>query len=265
VIDLHNHVLPGLDDGPGTAASALALARLAAGEGTTTLVATPHVNRRYGVDPLVIEPAVAELRRTFEEQGLEIELVAGAELSLQRLDTLDEAQLQAVAIGESNAILLECPFSSPAGALEPALAELQDQGFRVVLAHPERCPGLLSEPRLLARLVAAGAWCSITAGSLAGDFGRLPRETAMQMLRDGLVHNIASDAHDHEGRPPSLRRGLAAASAVLPGFEPLGSWLVSDGAAAILSGGEPSERPVLASPPEPQQRGRGWPWRRGRP
>lgn len=262
MIDLHNHVLPGFDDGPGTVASAIALAKAAAAEGTTTLVATPHVNRRYGVDPLTIDAAVVELRGELERADVKLELIAGAELSLQRLDTLDEAQLQAVLLGEGNAVLLECPFASPASALEPALAELQEKGLRVVLAHPERCPGLQSEPRLLSRLVAAGAWCSITAGSLAGDFGRIPRDFALEMLRENLVHNIASDAHDHDGRPPSLRRGLAAASVELPGFEPLGSWLVNDGAAALLCGDEPSSRPLLASSPKPQPRG--WRWRRAR-
>jgi protein-tyrosine phosphatase len=261
VIDLHNHVLPGLDDGPGTIAAAIALARLVVADGTATLVATPHVNGRYGLDPLVIASAVEALRGEFERAGLDLELVAGAELSVQRLDTLDETQLQAVRLGDGNAVLLECPFGSAAGALEPALAELQARGLRVVLAHPERCPGLMAEPKLLARLVDAGAWCSITAGSLTGEFGRRQKAFALEMLRGGLVHNIASDAHDHEGRPPRLLRGLSAASGEIPGFEPLGRWLVNDAPAAILSGGEPPPRPLVSST-KPARWSRGWPWSR---
>jgi protein-tyrosine phosphatase len=251
VIDLHNHVLPGLDDGPGTVAASVAMARAAAAEGTTVLCATPHVDLTYGLDPLMFAPLVELVRDELDRAGVEIELLGGAELSLRRLHTLDEAQLDALRLGGGPAVLLECPFRAPVTALEPAFHELTAHGLRVVLAHPERSPGLVAQPALLRRLVAAGAWCSITAASLCGGFGRSARTFAFELLREELVHNIASDAHDHAGRPPSLRAALAAGTRELDGFGPLFDWLVQDAPAAILEGHDPPPRPPLPQ----QQRG----------
>jgi protein-tyrosine phosphatase len=244
VIDLHNHVLPGLDDGPGTVAAALALAANAAAEGTTRLLATPHVDERYGLDPLLIAPAVAALSDELKRAGVAIELLTGAELSVRRMGTLDATQLDCLRLGGGPFVLLECPFQAPPSLLAPAIAELGSAGLRVILAHPERCPGLIKRPEILRALVADGALCSITAGSLTGAFGSTPQQFAYELLCEGLVHNIASDAHDHVGRPPALRAGLQAGATALKGFEPLGEWLVDAAPAAIVDGKELPPRPA---------------------
>jgi protein-tyrosine phosphatase len=123
----------------------------------------------------------------------------------------------------------------------------------VLLAHPERCPGFQHDPGALRRLVERGVLCSITSSTLTGAFGRLPCRFAFALLSDGLVHNIASDAHDAERRPPDLRPGLAATAARLDGFDARAAWLTQAVPAAILSGAP------LPDPPAPLPR---YGWRR---
>jgi protein-tyrosine phosphatase len=236
MIDLHVHVLPAVDDGPARVEDAIALARAVVAAGTTTVVATPHVDHRYGVDPRRVGAAVRRLAERLRGEGVALDVRPGAEVSLVRCGELDRDELAAASLGGAGWVLLESPHA-PAGALlEPAVLRLQALDFRVLLAHPERAPDFLDAPRSLARLVELGAACSITAGSLIGRFGHAPRDLALAMLEDGLVHNVASDAHDDRGRSPALRPGLEAAERRARGVGELAAWLTEDVPAAVLAG-----------------------------
>jgi protein-tyrosine phosphatase len=213
MIDLHCHVLPGLDDGPPTLADSLALCRTAAETGTTTMVATPHVSAEWPRNsPLVIAAGVSRLADALREEGVALEIVNGAEVALTSAALLSDEELGSYHLGAGPWLLIECPRSASAAGFDRILFSLQERGHGIVLAHVERCPAFLREPEALEGFVAAGMLGSITAGALIGRFGRTVQRFAEQLVRDGLVHNIASDAHDIARRPPGLGLDLKAAS-----------------------------------------------------
>lgn len=234
MIDLHCHVLPGIDDGPKTIEGSVAIARAAAGAGTRILLATPHVSRRYDNRAAAIARLTEELNARLADEAIALKVRAGAEIAMTRLAELEAAELARLGLdGGGRWLLVEPPFSAVASALPGLVEDLQDRGHRVVLAHPERCHAFQREPRLLQVLVRGGAVTSITAGSLTGRFGETVRRFATQLAWDGLVHNVASDAHDVGERPPSILPELAQA-----GLGPLAHWLTDAVPAAILDGEE---------------------------
>lgn len=251
MIDLHCHVLPGLDDGPETVEGSLALARAALAAGTTTLLATPHINRRYEIGPTHVRAELDAFRQRLVRERIELDVRMGGEISCGRLASLPPEQLEMLRLGDGPYVLLEAPLSSGLETLPSAVERLQRDGYGVLLAHPERSPGFQRDPAKLRELVDRGALCSITATSLSGRFGRVPCRFAFTLLRMGLVHDIASDAHDAYRRPPDLREGLAAAGAQMRDFDEHATWLTQTVPAAILAGSPLPPRPALP-------RGRWW-------
>jgi protein-tyrosine phosphatase len=233
VIDLHCHVLAGIDDGPRTIEDSLAMARAAARAGTRTIVATPHVNWRYANTAQDIARTVAQLNERVAADGLSLEVLPGAEIALTRIADIDPAELRRLALAANGWLLVEPPFTPAASGLDTILVQLQRQGHRIVLAHPERCPAFQRHPAMLEELVRGGILASITAGSLVGHFGAEPRRFALALLRQGLAHNVASDAHDELDRGPGIADELEQA-----GLSPLSDWLTCEVPGAILAGAE---------------------------
>jgi protein-tyrosine phosphatase len=254
VIDLHSHVLPGIDDGPAAVEGSLALARAAVAQGTDTLVATPHVNSRYPNDADTIAGLVRHLAERLEAEGIALELLAGAEIAVTRVAEIEPSQLHRLALGGGPWLLVEPPFTSVVAGLDSIVRDLLRRGHRVLLAHPERCPAFRRDPRMLESLVRDGVLTSITAGSLTGRFGSEVRRFARRLMEAEVVHNVASDAHDDSGRPPSIAEALQAA-----GVGPLGDWLTEEVPAAILAGDEIPPRPSLTFA---AARPRRWSWHR---
>jgi protein-tyrosine phosphatase len=248
VIDLHAHILPGVDDGPDSLEESVALARAAVAAGTRVLAATSHVSHMFPCDPAIFPERLADVRRALEAEGVPLDVVAGGELAPSRLVDLDQAALRALSLGGGPYLLVECPFSPVSAELEPLVFELQQAGWRVLLAHPERSAAFHRAPDRLARLVDGGALVQVTAGSLAGQFGETARRFSLDLLRDELVHVLASDAHDAIDRPPGQTAGLARAERELGGIDALAEWLTEDVPAAILSGDALPPRPPLERP-----------------
>lgn len=235
-VDLHAHVLPGVDDGPADLEGTFALARAAVASGTSRIVATPHVNENRFIAPEAIRPAVDEVNRRLGEEGIALQVEAGAEIALSRLLDLSEEELGLLRLGGGPYLLLECPFAMVAGDFEPLVYEAQARGHRVLLAHPERCPTFQQDPDRLARLVDAGALVQLTAGALRGVFGTRTREFAVRMLREDLVHVMASDAHDAVRRPPGLAGALEHAQRAVPGILAREAWMTEAVPSAVLDG-----------------------------
>ena len=252
MIDLHAHILPGLDDGPETLDRAVAMARAAVAAGTTRLATTSHINRGFGLTPADLQAAGAALNAQLTKHGIALELLAGGEISPNRLPELDDATLHHLTLGGGPYVLLECPFAPVDNRMDAMVADLQDRGFHVLLAHPERSPTFQRDPARLARLTERSALAQVTTGSFKGDFGEVPRRAALAMLDGGIVHVLASDAHDAVHRPPGLR---AAASAI--DDEQL-DWMARAAPAAILAGEPLPERPPHRPPKGVRRRLRAW-------
>jgi protein-tyrosine phosphatase len=200
------------------------------------VVATPHVSPRFPTHPDTIAGGVAEIQAAARTAGVAVELLAGAEVALEPALELPDDVLRRLTLAGSSCLLLECPLTASVGpSFERCVADLQARGYRVLLAHPERAPALLDRPQRLRALVSGGALCSITAASLTGDFGPGPRWYALELLRDGLVHSVDSDAHDAERRPPGLREGLLAAAEVLPEVAARAGWYMTRAPEALLA------------------------------
>jgi protein-tyrosine phosphatase len=253
MIDLHCHVLPGIDDGPATLEESVAMARVAAQQGTRTIVATPHVNLRFPNRAPEIADAVEALNRRLRSDGVELEVRQGAEIALVGLHQLGDGELAALGLGANRWLLIECPFTVAIEAFAAAIRKLQELGHSIVLAHPERSAGFHRQRDVLAALVDEGVLTSITASSLIGGFGREPRRMAFEMLSHGLVHNVASDAHDPIHRSPQLAAPLASV-----GLQNQLEWLTEAVPAAILAGSDPPPRPEGEPIVDPEARG----WRR---
>lgn len=246
MIDLHSHVLPGLDDGARSLDEAVELARQASLGGVTALAATPHVRDDWPTTPEQMERGVAELRDELARSDVALEIVPGGELALGRLGTLTTDELRRFTYGQAGKYaLVECPYFGSPLELIPAIRALREDGLTSIVAHPERNPDVAQRPSRVASLIEVGALMQLTAASVDGALGRAPRETAFSLLELGLAHMIASDAHG-----PHIREaGLASAAEAL-GDDWLALFLTEDAPAAVLAG----ER--VGAPPRRRRRRR---------
>jgi protein-tyrosine phosphatase len=257
VIDLHCHILAGIDDGPVTIEGSLQLARAASAAGIDTIVATPHVSERYRNDSDTIAQLVAELNTRLRGEEIAVEVRPGAEIALTRAVEMTSEQLAELGLGGPGGwLLIEPPFTPAADGIDTIVLDIASRGHRIVVAHPERCPAFQRNRAMLETLVSTGALVSITASSLAGRFGQTARHFAMELARDGLMHNVASDAHDHLVRAPSIAAELREAR-----LQGLAEWLTVQVPGAVLDGEEIPRIPgdVLAQlSPRPASRSRWW-------
>jgi protein-tyrosine phosphatase len=239
VIDLHCHLLPGVDDGPATPVDAVALARAFVAAGITRVAATPHVAPEYPNTAEVIDAAWLGLVTELGRERVPLEVVAGAELDLLHVQALSDEELGRLRLGAHGPLLVECPFSPLVPHFESLVVGLLDAGHRVLLAHPERSPAFLRDPELLRRLVGAGAMSSLTGASFGGRFGRTAQQYACWAVDEALAHDLATDAHDLSRRPPVLDSPLEAA-----GYGWATEWLTREAPAAILAGDALPDRPA---------------------
>lgn len=206
MIDLHFHCLPGIDDGPDTWDAAVALCRRAAEEGTTSIVATPHVLRDGWLN---------EDQRDRDELILKLNTLLGGVPAIlpgcEFFYSYDAPELweqgaegPLTGLNRSSYLLLEFPGTLVPRDADNVIHELMVLGVTPVIAHPERNLEFARDPDLLARFVAKGAITQITASSLTGEFGRPPLVASGEFYRRGLVHLVASDAHNLVRRPPRL-------------------------------------------------------------
>ncbi|MBQ0929189.1 tyrosine-protein phosphatase [Ideonella alba] len=213
MIDLHCHLLPGIDDGPATLDDALALARALVADGVQHVVATPHVfpgryeNKRGG-----IARAHAAFVQVLAQHGVPLQLSYAGEVRLgpEVLEWLARDELpflggEAAHRGQApRVMLLEMPDGQVPLGTDRLCATLSRQGIVPLIAHPERNRGVMEQPDRLQPLVDAGCQFQLTAGSLLGDFGSRAQDAAWDLLDQGLVTVVASDAHNLRGRAPRM-------------------------------------------------------------
>ncbi|OHB79160.1 MAG: hypothetical protein A2W31_18445 [Planctomycetes bacterium RBG_16_64_10] len=204
--DIHCHLLPGLDDGPQDLATALAMARLAARDGTRVVIVTPHQLGRYTSNRgAAIRDQTGLLQQALDEHGIPLRLLPGADVRIDdRLVALVQQGEVLSLADHGRHVLVELPHELYL-PLEPLIEQLAAAGLVAILSHPERNRGILARPDVVAGLVDAGCLMQVTAGSLTGQFGRSVQGLAEVLIAGGLVQFVGSDAHATRDRAPVLR------------------------------------------------------------
>jgi protein-tyrosine phosphatase len=247
LIDLHSHILPGLDDGARTLEEAVEIAQAAIGDGIQAIAATPHVREDYPTTADVMERRVGQVREALVEAGVELQLHTGGEVAIDWLGRLAREDLRRFGLGGNpNYLLVEFPYFGWPLDLPEQLFQLQLVGITPVLAHPERNADVQASPERLDRIAESGTLIQLTAASLDGRLGRAARDTGLKLIELELAHLIASDAHH-----PGIRTVGMTAAAQAVGDEALAHWLTRDVPRAIVEDSRIPDRPE-------KTRRRGW-------
>ncbi len=200
-VDIHSHILYGLDDGAKTKEESVAMLRLAHSTGTLAIVATPHANAQYRFDPRMTADRIAALQGTTA-----VRIYPGCDFRLQ-FDNIEDAVAhpQRYTVNHGPYLMVEFPDVGTLHAADRILGRLMDASIVPVITHPERNSHIQRHLDDLAEWVASGCYAQVTAGSFLGTFGQSAKKSAETLLARGLAHIVASDAHDTKSRTPNLR------------------------------------------------------------
>jgi protein-tyrosine phosphatase len=252
MVDLHCHILPGLDDGPKTIEESMAMAESAIGDGITHVVATPHSNSRFHFDFARVRQLRDELQAAI---GDKLQLATGCDFHLNP-ENLDYLRKDAphYCINQQDYLLVEFNEFSIPPSMDQTLHEIQLAGMRPIITHPERNAILRAHPERLKKWVRLGCFVQVTGGSITGTFGPRSQKDALQWIGDGLVHFVASDAHNTRTRVLQLQPAYTAVSAQF-GEEKVQA-LFQDNPLAAFEGRELPHVPELEEELSPPRRKR---------
>lgn len=210
MVDIHCHLLPGLDDGPDSMEDAVRMAEAAMADGITRMVATPHANDTYAFDPERIRRFRDELQQKI---GPRLTLSTGCDfhMSYENLEAV-RADPTRFTLNQKSYLLVEFADFALPPFLDGALHDLQLQGLNIIITHPERNPLVRARPERLHGWVTRGCYVQVTALSLFGRFGAEAQRAAGDFLAWNWIHFIASDGHNLRGRPPRLREAFEEVS-----------------------------------------------------
>ncbi|MDX2156954.1 MAG: CpsB/CapC family capsule biosynthesis tyrosine phosphatase [Hyphomicrobiaceae bacterium] len=213
MIDLHSHILPGIDDGSPDLATSLAMAEAFVKGGVEVVACTPHIlpGLYHNAGPQ-IRSAVGDLQRAIDEAGIPLKLTTGADVHIAPglVEGLSSGRI--LSLASSRYVLIEPPHHVAPARFEDTLFSLLLGGYVPIVTHPERLSWIRDHYPVFQRLVGRGVWLQLTSGSLAGKFGKSALYWSERMLEEGLVHILASDAHDVAKRPPDLAVGRELAA-----------------------------------------------------
>jgi len=210
VIDIHCHILPGIDDGPEHIDESLEMAKIASLDGITTIVATPHIKEPpYPSEDIGIK--VAALNDRLTEKGIPLNVLQGADVS----STVDVSSLHGYTINKTQYVLIEFPHLYLPCNAKDIIFRLMMHGYRPIITHPERNLSILENPKLFLEFLDMGLLVQITADSITGAFGLDIRECASYFLKKGIVNFIATDAHSSRERRPELSGAVKIAARIL--------------------------------------------------
>jgi protein-tyrosine phosphatase len=229
VIDSHCHILAGFDDGAVNTDISVIMAHLAASDGIKTIVATPHI-RDCSLKPEIIDKAVQVLNAWLKRLNIPVNVIPGAEVSL----LLDPESMTDYTINNTPYILIEIPNTHLPDHFKEIVFQLKINGYRPIIAHPERHPNIIKQPELMIDLHDSDIGVQITADSLTGRFGKDIQRCAEYLLQKNAVDIIASDAHSSVDRLPGLSKGLKIAAGIV-GMEKAMN-LVTTNPEAIING-----------------------------
>jgi protein-tyrosine phosphatase len=251
MIDLHCHILPGLDDGAKTLEEALEMARIAENDGIKTIVATPHFFRGdvFAGDVASIEEKRRDLIEALGKNGIQVEVKPGAEVHISHnlIEEIKKGRGSLVLNGSSY-MFVEFPSDHIFPGVKNLFFDLMSEGITPIITHPERNSVFKENPGLLFDLVEAGALAQANSGSFLGLYGGKSAEVVLRFLEWNLIHFIASDGHSPRSIPPRLTGALERAESVVGKERALA--LVKDNPQAVL---DDKELPRLFSPVDPKK------------
>lgn len=247
MIDLHTHILPGVDDGVETEDEAVEFARVAVEDGTQVMVATPHCKEGswFNQRDSILE-GVARLRERLAREQVPLELLPGSEVHLcpDLIDRVKDGRATTLA-DNGRTLLLELSLSQVAVDLENLVFQLKLAGLEVLFAHPERIRFFQDDFSRFDAVVRLGAYAQITTGSVMGQFGSAAEEFSTEALRKGMIHVLASDSHNLRGRRPVLSEAVQAMTLLIG--EARARSMCTDAPRALLDGKAPELPPVDAA------------------
>lgn len=197
MVDLHCHILPGIDDGAQNSSDSLEMAKQAVEEGIHTIVATPHYHKNvYENTKTTILAKTAELNDELNKAGIDLRILPGQEPRIDGdlLTNLDRGE--AITLAGSPYVFVEFPSASVPRYSEKLFYDLQQNGYIPIIVHPERNQEIIERPEMLYQFVKNGTLTQVTAASLSGDFGKKIKSFSLQLIESNLTHFVASDAHN---------------------------------------------------------------------
>lgn len=244
MFDLHCHMLPGIDDGAKSLDIALAMAQVAVADGISTVVCTPHIYPGMYMNTAAgIAAAMQAFQAELDQRQIPLRLGYGADVYLEPGLIAGIRAGRVPTLAGSRYLLLEPPHHVAPPRFDGVVFELMLAGYVPVITHPERLTWARDHYATFARMARNGVWMQITSGSLVGRFGRPAQYLAERMLDDGLVHLLATDAHDLRGRPPLLAEGRERAARRVGAVE--ARHLVEERPSGILANAAPATLPPL--------------------
>lgn len=257
MIDLHSHILPGIDDGSKSLEMSLDMARIAVNDGIRVMACTPHIYPGlYMNDSAGITAARDALQGALDEHGIGLQLTTGADVHLVPglLDGLRQGSVPS--LHGTRYVLLEPSHHSAPPRFAESVFELVANGYVPVITHPERLTWIEDHFQVFVDLTRQGAWMQVTAAALTGKFGPRAKYWGERLVGEGLTHILATDAHSSGRRVPVLSEGLAVAERLLGTQE--AQQLVQGRPAALMANTPPSE---VAPLPARKASGTAW-WRK---
>lgn len=209
MIDIHSHIIPGIDDGAGDIETSLEMLKTAEGEGTKTIFATPHFNRGYFEHEYKdVLKLTEELGKNAREKGININILPGQEVFLKRETPLDFKKGTIGTLGGTRYMLIELPMDTLPDYAMDSIYELKLLGISPIIAHPERYLYIIKKPSLINQFIEEECLFQINTGSIRGLFGREVKNTAEILVKNGIMDFIASDAHTNNKRCPGLKKSF---------------------------------------------------------
>jgi protein-tyrosine phosphatase len=209
MLDMHAHILPGVDDGPKNMEESIGLIQQAIKEGITDIIATPHAySPHYDVQKSIVLEKMMELRKEIQKRQLPISIHEGQEIRIQDTTVEKLGNMESLSLAKSKYVLLELPSSGIPAYTVQIIQGILSLDKVPIIAHPERNRGIAEKPSRLARLVNHGAIAQITAGSLSGHFGKKIQRLSLDFVDSNLVHTYGSDVHNLGTRPFLFDAGL---------------------------------------------------------